>query len=217
MALGMENLKELLAKECNYRFSMDTPVMEKFIASMTEIRLRSGELLTLCGQMDANIYVVRSGIMRLTYFDDLKEKTFAFGTPGTLLAQLPCYYMHRPSFFQSEACTNAVVMKVSKDRFDSLLAESAELTQWFLDRALDQLCGLEMRLDRFNGMAGERYAAMVKVMPEVVGSVSSKIIASYLGITPAYLSQIKKKYAIRVEKNEGEVGPFASHSVKSTK
>lgn len=217
MALGMENLKELLAKECNYRFSMDTPVMEKFIASMTEIRLRSGELLTLCGQMDTNIYVVRSGIMRLTYFDDLKEKTFAFGTPGTLLAQLPCYYMHRPSFFQSEACTNAVVMKVSKDRFDSLLAESAELTQWFLDRALDQLCGLEMRLDRFNGMAGERYAAMVKVMPEVVGSVSSKIIASYLGITPAYLSQIKKKYAIRVEKNEGEVGPFASHSVKSTK
>lgn len=38
----MDDLKELLAKECNCRFSMDSPDMEKFIASLTEVHLHSG-------------------------------------------------------------------------------------------------------------------------------------------------------------------------------
>lgn len=213
----MKELKELLAKECNHRFSMDTPIMEKFIDSLSEVRLRRGEVLTRCGQLDSNIYVIRSGIIKLTYFDGLKERIFAFGTPGSLLGQMHCYYMHLPSFFQSDACTEAVVMKISKQKFDALISESEEFARWVLDRALDQLCGLEMRLDRVNGRAYERYVSLANIVPEVVGSVSSKSIASYLGITPAYLSQLKKKYALRVTKNEGEISPVTSHTVKSSK
>lgn len=125
----VEDLKEILAKECNYRFSMDTPIMEKFLNSLTEIRLRRGEVLTGYGQLDTNVYVVKSGIIRLTYFDGLKEKTFAFGTPGTLSTQMHCYYMHVPSFFQSDACTETVVMKTSKQKFDALVAESDEFAR----------------------------------------------------------------------------------------
>lgn len=193
---------------------MNTPVMEKFVNSLTEVRLRRGEILTLSGQLDTNVYIVKSGIIRLSYFDGMKEKTFAFGTPGTLSTQMHCYYMRLPSFFQTDACTDVVMMKISKQEFDALIAESAEFTRWVLDRALDQLCGLEMKLDRVNGMASERYMAMAKVMPEVVGSVSAKLIASYLGVTPAYLSQLKKRCLIKVEKTKGEINPFASHSVK---
>lgn len=212
----MKDLKELLAKECNHRFSMDTPIMEKFIGSLTEVRLRRGEVLTHYGQLDSNVYIIKSGIIKLTYFDGLKERIFAFGTPGTLSTQMHCYYMHLPSFFQSDACTDVVVMKISKQKFDALIAESEEFARWVLDRALDQLCGLEMRLDRVNGRAYERYVALMRIVPEVVGSVSAKSIASYLGITPAYLSQLKKKYAIRIQKNEGKINPVTSHSVKSS-
>lgn len=213
----MKELKELLAKECNYRFSMDTPIMEKFINSLTEVPLRRGEVLTNYGQLDTNVYVIKSGIIKLSYFDGLNERTFAFGTPGALLAQMHCYYMHLSSFFQSDACTEAVVMKISKQKFDALIAESNEFSRWVLDRALDQLCGLEIRLKQNNGLAHERYAALVKVIPEVIGSVSAKVLASYLGITPAYLSQLKKKYAIQVEKNSGKVSSITSRSLESSK
>lgn len=64
--------------------------MEKFIDSLSEVRLRRGEVLTRCDQLDSNIYVIRSGIIKLTYFDGLKERIFAFGTPGSLLAQMHC-------------------------------------------------------------------------------------------------------------------------------
>lgn len=211
----MEYLKKLLAKECNYRFSMDTPVMERFLFLLTEVPLKRGEVLTGYGQLDTNIYVIRNGIVRLTWFDGLKEKTFAFGRPGSLLTQMHCYYMHLPSFFQCDACTTCTVMKISKQKFDALVDESEEFAKWFLDRTLDQLCGLEMRLDKINGLSSNRFKAMVEIMPEVVESVSSRIIASYLGITPSYLSQLKKKYFISIEKNKEDVKTgFTSYSLK---
>lgn len=165
--------------------------------------------------MDTNIYLIRSGIVRLTWFDGLKEKTFAFGRPGSLLTQMHCYYMRLPSFFQCDACTACTVLKIPKEQFDSLIDQSPEFSKWFLDRALDQLCGLEMRLDRINGLSGNRFTEMMKIMPEVVEKVSSRIIASYLGITPAYLSQLKKRYLISIEKNSDDVkSGLTSHSLK---
>lgn len=209
------NIKALLEQECNHRFSMNTPVMEKFLGLLTEIRLQKGEILTRCGQLDTNIYIIASGIIRLTYFDGLNERTFAFGRPGSLLMQMHCYYMRLPSFFQCNACTPCTMLKISKQEFDTLVDESAEFAKFVLDRALDQLCGLEMRLDWINGQSSDRFAAMMKIMPEVIECVSSRIIASYLGITPAYLSQLKKKipYQNREEQNDVK-SCFTSHSLK---
>ena len=212
----MEDLKELMAKECNYRFSMDTEIMNRFLNALTEVNLRRGEVLTGYGKLDSNLYIVRAGIVRLIYFDGLTEKTFAFGTPGTLYTQMHSYSMHLPSVFQVEACINSVVMKISKQKFDAFLAESDEFARWMLDKALDQLCALEMRMNRINGSARERYESLVKTIPEVAGNVSSRIIASYLGITPVYLSRLKKMYSVKHEKAEGQINPITLNSIKST-
>jgi len=213
----MKDLKELMAKECNYRFSMDTEIMNRFLNALTEVNLRRGEVLTGYGQLDSNLYIVRAGILRLIYFDGLTEKTFAFATPGTLYTQMHSYSMHLPSVFQVEACINSVVMKISKQKFDAFLAESDEFARWMLDKALDQLCALEMRMNRINGTARERYESLVKTIPEVAGNVSSRIIASYLGITPVYLSRLKKMYSVKHEKAEGQINPITLNSIKSTK
>lgn len=192
----MDTIKELLANECGHRFSMDEPVMEKFIGAMEEIGLPRGGILTHYGQLDTNLYIIKSGILKLTYLEGDKETILAFGMDGSLLTQMHCYYIKRPSFFQCEACTDAVVLKISKLEFDSLVNESAYFARWALDRAIDQLCGLELRLERVNGPARERYLSMLRLMPEVAIRVKNKDIASYLGITPIYLSRLKKELGI---------------------
>ena len=70
--------------------------------------------------------------MKLSYLEDDKESILAFGMNGSLLAQMHCYYMRRPSFFQCEACTDAVVMKIGKQEFDALVAESPYFARWVL-------------------------------------------------------------------------------------
>lgn len=213
----MEELKEILAKECNYRFSMETPVMEKFLSSLTEVHLKRGGILTRYGQLDTNVYIVKSGIIKLSYFEEGVERVFAFGFPGTLAIQMHCYYGRRPSFFQTDACSKAVVMKISKQKFDEFIEESAEFARWVLDRALAQLYGLETRLGKVSGLAYERYIAVMQIMPEVVANVPAKFIASYLGVTPSYLSQLKKQYSLEMEKGRGQgqkFNPFTTNSIK---
>lgn len=134
--------------------------------------------------------------MKLSYLKGDKEVILAFGMNGSLLTQMHCYYLRKPSFFQCEACTDAVVMKISKSQFDAFAEESPYFARWVLDRALDQLCGLEMRLERINGSASERYLSLLRIMPEVVANVRSKDIASYLGITSIYFSRLKKELSI---------------------
>lgn len=210
----MNNLKELLLSECNGRFSMDSEIMTRFMDMLEERHLKKEEVLTEYGEMDTNVYVIKSGIIRLVYFEGLNEKTLAFGTPGSLFTQMHCYYLNQPSFFRCTACTEAAVMYTSRKNFNSLVEESKEFSQWVLDRALDQLCGLEVRLERLNGQAYERYASMVKNCPQVVNNVSDRLIASYLGITPAWLSVLKKKHSLNIIKNNyDDLKPVSSKSI----
>lgn len=208
----MDVLKELLAKECNYRFSMDSPVMEKFLSSLTEVHLKSGGVLIYYGQLDSNLYIIRSGILKLSYLDGDKEVIFAFGMNGSLLTQMHGYYLRKPSFFQCEACTDTVVMKISKQQFDAFVEESHEFARWALDRAVDQLCGLEMRLDRINGSAKDRYLSLMQIMPEVAANVRSKDIASYLGITPIYFSKLKKELSSVAKARKEEISLMERNS-----
>ena len=45
------------------------------------------------------------------------------------------------------------------------------------------------------GSAKERYEAMMKNRPDIAMRVPLKIIASYLGITPQYLSKLRRELA----------------------
>lgn len=44
-----------------------------------------------------------------------------------------------------------------------------------------------------NGNVEERYASIEQNRPEILQNVSLRIIASYLGVSPQYLSKIRNK------------------------
>lgn len=188
----MEVLKKLLEVECSYRMQDET--MEMFLEAMSErIELKDGEPLIPCGKMDDNVYVLAGGIMRFVYFDGLKETTFGFSSPGTVIISYYPFYRREPSFFQIEACCDSVVMKVTNARFIELIRQSNDFAQWILWISTAQLWLTERKLAVVNGDAKERFESLIKNRPEILEKVSAKIIASYIGITPQYLSKLKRR------------------------
>jgi CRP-like cAMP-binding protein len=188
----METLKKLLSDECDY--TMPDQTMDSFMGLMTELHLKDKEPLIEYGTFDGNIYVVKSGIIRFAYFAESRENTFAFATPGTLMINYNSYYMNQPSSFRLESCGRSVVMKVQKSDFDSLLRRSSEFTYWMLRQTMEQQWWLERKSTVVAGTAVERFEALMKNRPEIVQKVSSKDIASYIGITPQSLSRIKRQF-----------------------
>ncbi len=188
----METLKQQLHELCTY--PLPDRLMDEFLDALTPVTLKSGDRLVRYGQMDDNVYVIKSGIIRYCYFDGDREKTFGFGTPGNVSIQYHCYYMLRPSFFQLESCGESVVMKLSKSGMENFVSRSHEFARWMLSLSLEQLYTNEMKLSVINGSAKERFEALVQNRPEIMACVPQMIIATYLGITPQYLSRLRKEH-----------------------
>ncbi len=194
----MEDLKRLLDAECDYRMQDET--MEKFIGLMTEMELKQNEPLIPYGKIDNNIYVIKKGIVRAAYFDGFKEVTFAFGLPGSLAISYYSFCKGNQSFSKFEACCDSVVMKISKSSFYDLIRQSHDFAQWMMSMSLEQLLFHERKREVVNGDAKERFEALMKNRPEIVENVSSKIIASYIGITPEYFCRMKRRYMFKMKK-----------------
>lgn len=188
----METLRKLLFVECDYRMKNET--MDLFLDSLSEVKLKAYEPLTPYGALDSNIYVVKSGIVRVAYFNGFKELTHAFGTAGTMLTSYYAFYHHESSFFKVEACCETVVMKMSKTRFVELTRLSHDFAQWVMWMSIMQLWFYEKKLAVVNGDAKERFESLIRNRPEIMENVPSKYIASYVGVTPQYLCRMKRYF-----------------------
>ena len=191
----MDTLRKLLLKECDYRMKEET--MDRFLMqTTTSVELRGGKILMPYGDIDTNVYVVKSGIMRYAYFDGEKEITFGFALPGTMMMSFYSYLRDEPSFFQIEACCESVVLKFPRRAVRELLGNSHDFAQWMLAMSTEQLWLYERKLAVVNGDAKERLESLIRNRPEIMEKVSSRIIASYIGITKQYLSKLKRELGL---------------------
>jgi CRP-like cAMP-binding protein len=188
----METLRKQINEECQYKLSEE--LLDRLLASAVEVRTRSRQPLIRYGQFDDNIYILKEGIVRFSWFDGANERVWGFATPGTMMIPYHCYYLRRPSFYQLEACRREVVtLKISKKELDNLIDTSHEFAKWMLNLSLAQLTIDEIKHSLINGTARERFEALIKNRPEILAEVSLGAVASYLGITQAYLSRLKKE------------------------
>ncbi len=194
----MELLRKQLNSECGYLMKDET--MDMFLGLMTELKLKRSQLLIPYNTVDDNIYIVKRGIIRTAHFDGFNERTFAFALPGTVLISYYSFCSGIPSFSKLEACCDSVVMKVTKAGFLDLAGRSNDFAQWMMFMSLEELMYHEKKREIMNGDASERFEGLIENRPEIIKNVSSKVIASYIGITPIYYSKLKRKFSHKLNK-----------------
>lgn len=193
----MDTLRKQLNAAHHYVMSDET--MDEFLSLMTEVRLKNKEAFIPLGAIDNNVYIVKEGITRLAYLDDSKDKTFGFATPGTVTI-CNSFYDNTPSIFQFEACCDSVVMKITKSQFEDLLRKSDDFKTWMLILSMNQVWNLGNKAILTSGGAKEKFQSSIIVRPELLQKVSSKIIASYIGIHPDSLSRLKRELMPKAKK-----------------
>ena len=187
----MDKVKELLARESWLRPS--EALLDQFLAPAESISLKKNEVLIMSGKYDPNIYIVKEGIIRYSYMHGVKETTFIFALPGSMIISMHCFYAHQPAFYQVDACCPSIVLRITKSHFDHLVESSHEFARWALSYEQGQLYYLEKKDTVINGDARERYESLLRQRPDILEKVALKHIASYLGITPQYFSRLKQQ------------------------
>lgn len=185
------DIKTLLCEELGFL----PKSIDLLLSKATLKRYTKGNVVIECGRLNDDVFIVKSGIMRFEDMNGDKERTFAFALPGTMFFSKHSFVMHIPSYYQVEACCDTEVLLISRDDFWTAAEQSHELALWLLKYAHGELFYQEHKYAAIhNGTAAERYQKMLADRPSIIENVSQKTLASYLGVTPEYLSKLKNQY-----------------------
>ena len=104
-----------------------------------------------------------------------------------------CFINEQPAILNIEAIEDSVIVQLQKKELDELYVKVPKFERFF--RILMQNAYIREQLRIIQNLslsAEERYDIFLKKYPQVSKQVTQKQIASYLGITPEFLSMIKR-------------------------
>jgi CRP-like cAMP-binding protein len=171
-----------------------TPAEKQYFTSMLKSEeLKKKALVLREGQLCNNIYYVSSGILRAYHLDkDAKEATIMFALSDWWITDMFCFINCQPAMLFIEAVENSSIVGLQKKDLDQLLIEVPKFERFF--RIIMQNAYIREQLRVIQNLslsAEERYHSFLTKYPQVVKQVTQKQIASYLGITPEFLSSLK--------------------------
>lgn len=187
-----ERISALIEGESTYPVSPG--LIERFINCGTLHKYSKGELITRAGEVYTDVGIVVEGITRIWRPDGNTQKTDYFGMPGTLCMSIHGFIYNLPAVANREACCDSTLLIVNRDDYNKLVDDNHGFALWSLGNAYFQLYGFEMKQQSNTGAASDRYDFLRRNRPDILHRVPLKVIASYLGITPQYLSRLRRKY-----------------------
>lgn len=173
-----------------------TPEEEQFFVSiLVPVKLKQGEFAEKAGDITNNFIHVLSGCL-MTYFTDKdgNDQVIQFSTAGWWTGDLHSLTQQVPSIYSSRALADSEILMLPKLRMEELLDRFPKFERFFRIMFQNSLVTHQTRIiEAFSLPAEERYANFQKRYPQMEQYVPLKYIASYLGITPEFLSKIRRK------------------------
>ncbi len=167
-------------------------------AAMFEVKtLEAPEHLHYPGDKEHKLIFVSSGLLRFYYpGEDGKESNKAFLTEGTFGGALAAAGLGLPLIYGVEALEETSLLAADLSDLLALYDEHPVFDRFGRKLAEHILMRKEVRMRALlQQTAKERYAALRQTEPELVRRVPQYHLASYLGVTEASLSRLKRELA----------------------
>lgn len=188
---------DLLLQNINKHIQLTADETEQFTALMHYKTVPKKNCLLTEGQACHTINFVCSGALRAYCLDkEGKESTIMFAMADWWVTDMFCFLNSKPAMMYIEAIEDSSIFELSKTNFDLLLQRIPKFEKFF--RVLMQNAYTREQLRTIENLtltAEERYHRFINKYPHVAQQVTQKQIASYLGITPEFLSAIRGKKA----------------------
>jgi CRP-like cAMP-binding protein len=184
------------------RYGVDEPLFDAASRSIEPLAvpfaIRRGELLQRVGQTAREVFWLTGGVARVGYVSEGgNEVTMRFATEGHIAnayEDLLEYRGAQPSRSFIVAETSVQGFRFDWEQMSLLRARDQELMAYML-RLLEFAVGSQARrfITHTASSADERLFNFREEYPQLERRISQKVLASYLQITPAYLSQLMRR------------------------
>ncbi len=143
-----------------------------------------------------NTFVVEGCFRMYTVDDKGKEHNLQFAVENWWVGDIGSFHAEKPSKLYIEAIEKSLILQCKKEDQLSLFVNYPKFNRIFRVLAENAMVSLQNRiLQNISSTAEERYLYFVEHYPDFFNRISNVQIASYLGVTPEFLSTIRKKIA----------------------
>ncbi|MBI9071371.1 MAG: Crp/Fnr family transcriptional regulator [Melioribacteraceae bacterium] len=170
----------------------DLSVLKKYFRTH---KLKKKELLLRESSVCKDLFFVEKGCLRM-YFLNKKsvEQIVQFALEGWWITDYSSFMNNTPSEYYIQAIEASEIVSVDKHKFNEMLREFPRLEKYFRIMTQKTLAASQLKTKLLYEMSKEEfYVHFNSSFPEFMQRVPQYMIASYLGLTPEYLSELRKK------------------------
>ena len=187
-------MKKLIAENVNHILQLPPELLSSFFSTMKPLSIKKGERFLIEGEYCKKIALVMEGAFYSYYQKDGADIIEDFCLGGCFIADYPAFINKTTVSKNFKALENAQLLTISKDDLDELYQSHPAYERAGRLIAEYLFTSWEAKLkDNIFLSPIERYEKLITSRPEIAQRVPQYLIASFLNITPQYLSQIRKK------------------------
>ncbi|AMR32611.1 hypothetical protein A0256_14855 [Mucilaginibacter sp. PAMC 26640] len=151
------------------------------------------------GEINTKVNFVISGCLR-SYAVDKNggEHVLQFAPPGWWIVDMRSLLQHEPARLNIDAIEESEIFSINKPDLDALQLKFTKFERFGRMLAENAMATYQHR--QIDGMilsAMERYANFCTLYPSLIRSLPQKQVASYIGVTPEFLSKMLNTVIIK--------------------
>jgi len=158
--------------------------------------IKTNKVLIDYGNKCTDIYfILKGGFVMQVLKDDGSEKTINFflDTFQSFMTIPQSYFREIPSNFRLMAIRNSDILKFSKQDLLQAIGNSQTIKDFYQSQIIFALLSeLDFRTQLLTFSPKRMYELLVSDYQEVIQNVSSRHIANFIGISPEWLSNVKR-------------------------
>ncbi|MET1260700.1 Crp/Fnr family transcriptional regulator [Flagellimonas sp. DF-77] len=169
--------------------------IERFCGYFKARSLAKKAYLLKEGQRCRHYFFIRKGLLR-SYFTDEKGKEVitSFAIERWWLTDIEGLSLQQPASVNIQALEETELWAISFDELETASREIPGIDRLFRIIAERRMVALQRRHYHYlRKSSQERYAMIMKELPGFVQRIPQYMLASYLDMSPEYLSELRKK------------------------
>ena len=187
-------MTEQIKVKLNEKLGLPDQLFNLFWTKLKPSSISKGEMFLEQGKISHSLALVEKGAFYSFYEKDGNEIIEGFCFEGCFMTDYPSFISQTISKKNFKALEDSTILTISNKELQALYCQNALFERAGRLMAENLFATWEMKLqDTIFLTPTERYQKLLKNSNNLIQRVPQYLIASFLNITPQYLSQIRRK------------------------
>jgi CRP-like cAMP-binding protein len=179
--------------------TLDAPEQEYLISLLHFKKVKRKQFLLEAGDISTRVIFVTSGCLRSFAIDkNGAEHVLQFAPAGWWIVDMRSFISNEPARLNIDAIEDSEYLFIQKEDFEELNSTLPKFEHFNRVIGQNAIATYQHRqIDNVTLSAMERYANFCHLYPSLIKTLPQKQVASYIGVTPEFLSKMLNNTIIK--------------------